>query len=70
MSSAELLQELGQISVCQIADAVGSSLAMDATIRPLDMSFRICAPAFTVLCPADDNLTLHHALHWRNRGKC
>jgi len=69
MSSAELLQELGQISVCQIADAVGNSLAVDATIRPLDMSFRICAPTFTVLCPADDNLTLHHALHVAKPGQ-
>ena len=69
ISSAELLQEFGQISVCQIADAVGSSLAMDSTIRPLDMSFRICAPAFTVLCPADDNLTLHHALHLAKAGQ-
>lgn len=59
----ELLQQLGQTSVCQIADARGPSLALDTQIRPLDTSFRICAPACTVLCPPDDNLTLHHALH-------
>lgn len=59
----ELLQQLSQISVCQIADARGMSLALDTQIRPLHPSFRICAPAYTVLCPPDDNLTLHHALH-------
>jgi len=68
MRSAELLQELAQMSVCQIADARGRSLALNAQIRPLDPSFRICAPAYTVICPPDDNLTLHHALHVAKPG--
>jgi 4-hydroxy-4-methyl-2-oxoglutarate aldolase len=63
MNTAKLLDQLGQISVCQIVDGVGRSLALDTNIRPLDTSFRVCAVAYTVLCPADDNLTLHHALH-------
>jgi 4-hydroxy-4-methyl-2-oxoglutarate aldolase len=69
MSTAQLLQQLGQISVCQIADGVGRSLAVDARVRPLDISFHICAPAYTVLCPPDDNLTLHHALHAATPGQ-
>jgi len=69
MNNVELLQQLGQISVCQIADAVGSSLALDTQIRPLETSFRICAPAYTVVCPPDDNLTLHHALHLATPGQ-
>jgi len=68
MSGAELLEQLGQISVCQIADARGRSLALDTQIRPLDASFRICAPAYTVVCPPEDNLTLHHALHIAGPG--
>jgi 4-hydroxy-4-methyl-2-oxoglutarate aldolase len=68
MRDAELLQQLAQMSVCQIADARGSSLALNAQIRPLEPSFRICAPAFTVICPPDDNLTLHHALHMAGLG--
>ncbi len=63
MNTAKLLHQLGEISVCQIVDGVGRSLAVDTNIRPLDTSFRVCAPAYTVQCPADDNLTLHHALH-------
>lgn len=65
---SELLRQLAQMSVCQIADARGPSLAFDTAIRPLDPSFRICALACTVLCPANDNLTLHHALHMAMPG--
>jgi 4-hydroxy-4-methyl-2-oxoglutarate aldolase len=64
----ELLRQLGQTSVCHIADARGPSLALDTQIRPLDPSFRICATAFTVLCPPNDNLTLHHALYMAVSG--
>jgi len=69
MSTEELLQKLAVVSVCQIADAVGKELAIDTTIRPLQPSFRICAPAYTVRCPPNDNLTLHHALHAAKRGQ-
>ncbi|HXN21710.1 MAG TPA: RraA family protein [Candidatus Dormibacteraeota bacterium] len=63
----ELLLQLARVSVCQISDAC-PSLPVETEIRPLDLSFRVCAPAFTVLCPADDNLTLHHALHVAEPG--
>jgi len=69
MSTEELLQKLAAVSVCQIADAVGKELAIDTTIRPLQPSFRICAPAYTVRCSLNDNLTLHHALHAAKRGQ-
>ena len=64
-----LLQQLARISVCQIADGAGNSIAVDTSIRPLDPSFRICARARTVVCPPDDNLTLHHALHIAEPGE-
>lgn len=64
-----LLQQLARISVCQIADGVGPSIAVDTSIRPLDPSFHICARARTVRCAPDDNLTLHHALHIAEPGE-
>lgn len=63
-----LIDELQQISVCQLLDAVGSSLAVETAIRPVHPSFRICGPAFTVECAVNDNLTLHHALHLAEAG--
>jgi 4-hydroxy-4-methyl-2-oxoglutarate aldolase len=65
----ELLRQLAQVSLCQIADAGGASLPVDTEIRPLHPAFRICAPARTVLCPPDDNLTVHHALHVASPGE-
>jgi 4-hydroxy-4-methyl-2-oxoglutarate aldolase len=63
----ELLLQLAGVSVCQVSDAC-PTLPVETEIRPLDPSFRVCAPAFTVLCPPDDNLTLHHALHVAEPG--
>ena len=64
----ELLLQLAEVSVCQICDAF-PSLAIETKIGPLDRAFRVCAPAFTVLCPANDNLTLHHAVHVASAGE-
>lgn len=64
-----LLEQLTQVSLSQIADGCGASLALDTEIQPLDRSFRICGPAYTVCCPPDDNLTLHHALHLASPGQ-
>lgn len=66
---SELLRQLAQISLCQVYDASASSLTLETEIRPLDLSFRICAPALTVLCHPNDNLTLHHALHLAYPGQ-
>lgn len=62
------IAELRQFSVCQLADALGSSCAIETAIRPIDRRFRICGPAFTVECAPGDNLTLHHALHLAQPG--
>jgi 4-hydroxy-4-methyl-2-oxoglutarate aldolase len=69
IANHELLLQLARISLCQIADALGPPLALETQIRPLAPSFRICGPACTVLCPPDDNLTLHHALHLASPGQ-
>jgi 4-hydroxy-4-methyl-2-oxoglutarate aldolase len=37
--------------------------ALPARIKPVDPTSHICAPAFPVDCPADDNLWIHRALY-------
>lgn len=68
LETRDLVAQLASISVCQISDAC-PSLQVEASIRPLDSSFRVCAPAFTVRCEPDDNLTVHHALHMAEPGQ-
>jgi regulator of RNase E activity RraA len=56
--------ELREISPTTLADVLGAAHVMDAGIRPLwDPIPRIAGPAFTVRCPAGDNLMLHAAIH-------
>ncbi|WP_406286751.1 RraA family protein [Streptomyces sp. NBC_00209] len=52
------------ISPTTLADLVGRAQVMDARIRPLWAPMpRVAGPAFTVRCPAGDNLMLHAAIH-------
>ncbi|MGC5410363.1 RraA family protein, partial [Streptomyces sp. DT225] len=54
----------GDISPTTLADVVGRAQVMDASIRPLWAPVpRVAGPAFTVRCPAGDNLMLHAAIH-------
>lgn len=57
------IAELRKFSICQLADALGPACSVETGIRPIDPRFRLCGIAFTVECPAGDNLTVHHALH-------
>lgn len=52
-----------------LADFLGREQVMDIGIRPLWPSMpRIAGPAFTVRCPAGDNLMLHAAIHRAEPG--
>lgn len=52
------------ISPTTLADVLGRAQVMDSGIRPLWASRqRLVGPAFTVRCPAGDNLMLHAAIH-------
>lgn len=52
------------ISPTTLADILGREQVMDTGIRPLwDSTPRVAGPAFTVRCPAGDNLMLHAAIH-------
>jgi regulator of RNase E activity RraA len=47
-----------------LADLLGREQVMDIGIRPLWPEIpRVAGPAFTVRCPAGDNLMLHAAIH-------
>jgi 4-hydroxy-4-methyl-2-oxoglutarate aldolase len=52
------------ISPTTVADLLGREQVMDAGIRPLWPGMpRVAGPAFTVRCPAGDNLMLHAAIY-------
>lgn len=62
------VSELQRFSICQLADALGSTCPIETGIRPIDRQFRICGAALTVQCAPGDNLTVHHALHVAQPG--
>jgi 4-hydroxy-4-methyl-2-oxoglutarate aldolase len=56
--------EFQGISPTTLADVLGREQVMDSGIRPLWPSMpRVAGPAFTVRCPAGDNLMLHAAIY-------
>ena len=57
------------MSPTTLADVLGREQVMDGGIRPLWSPMpRIAGPAFTVRCPAGDNLMLHAAIHRADPG--
>ena len=68
MRASDAIAELRKFTVCQLADALGSSCSVETSLLPIDPAFRICGPALTVECTPGDNLTVHHALHIAQRG--
>ena len=56
------------ISTTTLADVLGREQVMDIGIRPLWRSPRVSGPAFTVRCPAGDNLMLHAAIYRAEPG--
>lgn len=57
------------ISPTTLADFLGREQVMDIGVRPLWPSMpRIAGPAFTVRCPAGDNLMLHAAIYRAEPG--
>jgi 4-hydroxy-4-methyl-2-oxoglutarate aldolase len=68
MPASDAIAELRQFTVCQLADALGSSCSVETSLPPIDPAFRICGSALTVECAPGDNLTVHHALHLAQPG--
>jgi regulator of RNase E activity RraA len=64
MSSMITTTRFNEISPTTLADVLGREQVMDMGIRPLWPSVpRVAGAAFTVRCPAGDNLMLHAAIH-------
>lgn len=49
-------------------EAAGRIGALPMSIKPLCDDFRLCGPAFTVDCPAGDNLWVHRAVYAAKPG--
>ncbi|GAA4083854.1 MULTISPECIES: RraA family protein [Streptomyces] len=61
--------EFKDIPPTTLADVVGRRQVMDIGIRPLwSPTPRVAGPAFTVRCPAGDNLMLHAAIYRAEPG--
>ncbi|MER0443869.1 RraA family protein [Streptomyces sp. Edi4] len=66
MNAAE---EFKKIPTTTLADLLGRAQVMDIGMRPLWSPIpRVAGPAFTVRCPAGDNLMLHAAIHRAEPG--
>lgn len=60
----ETVEAFAKLSTCAIADALPRAAVMASGISPLwQPAPAIAGPAFTVHCPAGDNLMLHAAIH-------
>ncbi|GHB33897.1 methyltransferase [Streptomyces xanthochromogenes] len=63
------ISEFKNIPPTTLADIVGRAQVMDIGIRPLWSPMpRVAGPAFTVRCPAGDNLMLHAAIYRAEPG--
>ena len=64
-----LAENFRELSPCTLADTLSRNQIMDVGIRPLWNGMpRIAGPAFTVRCPAGDNLMLHAAIYRAKPG--
>ena len=64
-----LIERYRLLSPCTLSDVLSRSQVMDIGIRPLwERMPRIAGPAFTVKCPAGDNLMLHAAIYRAKPG--
>ena len=63
------VDEFKKIPTTALADLLGADQVMDIGIRRLWSPMpRVAGPAFTVRCPAGDNLMLHAAIHRAEPG--
>lgn len=59
---SQLIKRLSSFTPAEIGDGIGRRGIMDAGIKPLENSTRLCGPALTVEVPPGDNLMIHAAL--------
>jgi 4-hydroxy-4-methyl-2-oxoglutarate aldolase len=59
---------LDLLSAASLHEAAGRIGALPSRIRPLDLSMRLCGPAYPVRCGAGSNIALHHAICQASHG--
>lgn len=59
---------LDRLSAASLHEAAGRIGALPSRIRPLDLSMRLCGPAYPVRCGAGSNIALHHAVCRASQG--
>ncbi|MEM7706272.1 MAG: RraA family protein [Pseudomonadota bacterium] len=63
------LTAFSQLNACDLADVLPRSQVLDRAIAPLLPTMpRILGPAYTVHCPAGDNLMMHAAIYAAQPG--
>jgi 4-hydroxy-4-methyl-2-oxoglutarate aldolase len=62
------MQRLAELGAATVHEAYGRRGALPSAIKPLQASFRVCGPAYTVDCPPSDNLWLHRAVYAASPG--
>jgi 4-hydroxy-4-methyl-2-oxoglutarate aldolase len=62
------LRGLAELGAATVHEAYSRRGALPSAIKPIDRSFRLYGPAFTVLCPASDNLWIHRAVYAARPG--
>lgn len=68
MEGAAHAAALAGLDAATVHEAYGGRGALPSEIKPVDPSFRICGPAFTVDCPPADNLWIHRAVYTARPG--
>lgn len=66
--SADLQASYANVTAATAHEAMGRKGALDSAIKPIRSGMRVFGTAFTCICPAGDNLTLHAALKLSKPG--
>lgn len=62
-TSPNAVNGLAQLGAATVHEAYGRRGALPSAIKPVNSSFCLCGPAFTVDCPEGDNLWIHRAVY-------
>jgi 4-hydroxy-4-methyl-2-oxoglutarate aldolase len=65
---SDLVKEFSKIATSTLSDAMGRYGAATHEIKPIDPSFHMVGPAYTIRCYVKDNLMLHYGLMHANPG--
>jgi 4-hydroxy-4-methyl-2-oxoglutarate aldolase len=68
LGKQDAMSALARFDAATIHEAYGRRGALPSDIKPIDLSFSACGPAFTVNCPAGDNLWIHRAVYAAQPG--